>query len=171
MEIIEDALKALSNEPLVEMANIRGKYVKVEDLDFSFYYSSKLDTNGQHGIRVKICWNREKIGLDLLDGYMELHDDYKYVSTSHPNYKPDSIDIATARYFFKKYKVLFAAAWELVLDENILSDYLRGNISLLETIDNFENVNDDMKQELLKVNSLKELEQKVRENKVFNLND
>lgn len=156
---------------LFEMSNIRGKFVKIEDLDFSFYYSSKDNVNNQHGIRVKICWNREKIDASMIDGYLELHGDYKYKSSPHPTFKPDSVDIATARYFFKRYKVLFAAVWEKVLDENILSDYLRGTRNLKETIDYFENISDHDLELLKRAGGLKELEKIVRKYSIFNMND
>lgn len=159
----------LEENLLFEMSNIRGKFVKVEDIDFSFYFSSKNNVNNQHGIRVKICWNREKIGKDLLDGYMELHGDYKYISKNNPNVKPDEVDLATARYFFKRYKVLFAAVWENKLDENILSDYLRGNIDFTELLDSFEDLPDNDMIKIKQAKSVKDLFNIVKENNIFNL--
>lgn len=164
-------MKLIREDYLTEMSNIRGKYVTIEDIDFSFYFSSKNNASNQHGIRVKICWNREKIGRDLLDGYMELHGDYKYVSSLNPNIKPDSIDIATARYFFKRYKVLFAAVWENKLDENILSDYLRGNIDFNTLLKNFEDISNENYQLINNTTNLKSLEKTVREFNIFNMND
>ena len=43
-------------EKLMEMANLRGKQVKTDNIDFSFYFSSKAGNS--HSIRIKICWNR-----------------------------------------------------------------------------------------------------------------
>ena len=157
-------------ESLFEMSNIRGKYIKVEDLDFSFYFSSKSNAYDRHGIKVKLCWNREKIGRDLLDGYMELSGDYKYTSTAHPANKIDSVDIATARYFFKKYKVLFSAVWEEVLDENFLVSYLKGDLSFSDLTQEFE-LPFDSYEFVQRCKSLKELESVVRRYHIYNMND
>lgn len=164
-------MKLLNENSLFEMSNLRGKMIKLEDIDFSFYFSSKANVNTQHGIRVKICWNREKVSKDLLDGYMELHGDYKYVSKNNPNVKPDKFDILTARYFFKRYKVLFAAVWENKLDENLLNDYFREKISLEELLDEFEDISVEDKEKIKEARDLKDLERIVRENKIFNMND
>ena len=158
-------------QDLLEMSSIRGKYIKIEDIDFSFYFSSKNNVSNQHAIRVKICWSREKIGKDLLDGYLELHGDYKYVSKREPNIKPDSVDVATARYFFKRYKVLFSAVWENKLDENILSDYLRGNINFKEVLKEFENIENNEYELINSAINIKDLERIIREYKIFNMND
>lgn len=164
-------MKLIKEQYLFEMSNIKGKYIKIEDIDFSFYFSSKNNVNNQHGIRVKICWNREKIGEDLLDGYMELHGNYKYVSKKEPNIKSDSIDIATARYFFKRYKVLFSAVWENKLDENILSDYLRGNINFTQLLKEFENIENNQYELINSASNIKDLERLVRTYNIFNMND
>lgn len=39
----------IKEDMLTEMANVRGKDVEVDDIDFSFYFSKK---NSNHGIRV-----------------------------------------------------------------------------------------------------------------------
>lgn len=160
----------LDEDFLFEMSNVRGKLVKIEDLDFSFYFSSKKNVNSQHGIRVKICWNREKISKDLLDGFMELHGDYEYTPTKNPNKKADEVDISTARYFFKRYKVLFAAVWEGILDENLMSDYLRGNISFRDLLKEFELPQNKLNL-ILNCSDRKELESIVRKYNIFNMND
>ena len=155
---------------LMEMSNVHGKRVKVDEIDFSFYFSSKEAVSSQQGIRVKICWNRDKISHTLIDGCMELHGDYKYVSAIHPNVYPNKYDIATARYFFKRYKVLFAAVWEGILYEDELIQFLIGNINLHDLITTFNISNE--KYEIIKdVDSLKDLEKLVREHDIFNMND
>lgn len=157
-------------ESLFEISNIRGKYIKVEDLDFSFYFSSKSNVYDSHGIRVKLCWNSEKIGIDLLDGYMELSGDYKYTLTAHPTNKIDSVDIATARYFFKEYKVLFSAVWEEVLDENFLISYLKGDLSFSDLMKEFELPFDNY-EFIQRCRNLKELEAVVRKYNIYNMNN
>ena len=90
------------------MSTVTGKYVKPDNINFSFFYSVKGGV--QHAIEAKIRWNRENLGGDF-DGTMDLHGEYKYThSGGEP--KPSSKDIAAARDFFKKYKVLFAAVWK-----------------------------------------------------------
>lgn len=64
---------------LLEMANLVGKTVNTDVINFSFYFSDKFVAN--HGIRVKIIWNRNKMQGDN-SGYLELHDDYKYESSN-----------------------------------------------------------------------------------------
>lgn len=161
----------LVEEYLFEMSNIRGNKIKIEDIDFSFYFSSKSNVDCRHGIRVKICWNKEKLSPSLLDGYMELHGNYKYVSKENPNYKPNKYDIATAQYFFRRYKVLFSAVWEEKLDENVLNDYLRGIINFEELLNEFENILPENKDKIKKAKDRKELEKIVRENNIYNMND
>lgn len=163
-------MKVIKEDMLMEMSNVHGKRVKVDEIDFSFYFSSKEAVSSQHGIRVKICWNRDKISHTLIDGYMELHGDYKYVSAIHPNVYPNKYDIATARYFFKRYKVLFAAVWEGILYEDELIQFLIGRINLHDLITTFNIPNE--KYEIIEdVDSLKDLEKLVREHDIFNMND
>ena len=83
---------------LTEMANVRGKHIEVEDVDFSFYISEK---NGNHAIRLKVCWNRERL-ISEECGYLELHGDYEYNQSSHLKYKLKSYEIDTVKYFAKK---------------------------------------------------------------------
>ena len=166
-----EELNKLDKEELFEMANIRAKQIKIEDLDFSFYFSSKADVNNQHSIRVKLCWDKEKIGKDLIDGTLELHGDYEYHRSSNPvNKHLSQIDLDTARYFFKRYKVLFAAVWEGVLDENDMVSYLRGQITFEDLLKLFEVSDEELKLISIAKNR-KELEKIVRENNIFNMND
>lgn len=164
LEYIEDP-----SNVLVEMANLRGNDIKlVTGLPFSFYISSKKAVHGLHAIRAKILWNPSRMRSDS-DGNLELHGDYEYTVGSH-KYKPTAKELAAARAFFKKYKVLFAAIWECVVDDIDVFEYLKGNIDLghlLATFDlpgkNFYLVNH--------CTSIEELEQCVRKNKIFNMND
>ena len=152
---------------LMEMANIYGKNVKIEPINFSFYFSDKTECN--HGIRVKIKWNNQKI-MDL-DGYMELHGDYEYVSSPSSCYQPSSKEIKLAQKFFKKYKVLFAAVWEKYLEPYYVQEYLRGNIDLVDVIDGLDNLDPQHYMRLLSVTKIYELEQLVRDWNIFNMND
>ena len=143
---------------LLEMANVLGKYVVTDKIPFSFYFSDKIGM--QHGIRVKIKWNRDKFTKPE-DGYMELHGDYVFVSRgSHIPQK----DINFARQFFKKYKVLFAAVWECELDPAEVQEFLAGRLKI-EDILVLLNISDSS------IKTLADLEVYVRKNNLFNMND
>ena len=160
----------LDEELLLEMANVVGKYVSVDDIDFSFYFGSKEVAHNQHSIRAKICWNKNKI-MKSFDGYMELHGNYEYVSSSHPNYTPNTYDIATARYFFKRYKALFSAVWENKLNENFVVSYLVGDISFKTLMSRFESIDQKYLPILKECDNARELEWVVRKYEIYNLNE
>lgn len=160
-------MKLVHTDHLLEMANIRGKDMKREDIHFSFFFSRKYPN---HAPRIKICWNREKMTHDT--GNLEIHGDYAYTQDSSCRYKPDTVDIATARYFAKKYKVLFTAVWEEKLDPNDLIDWFRGRIDWKELIGCFVNIDQTMSRLLLRVApSVSNLERFVREHNLWNLYD
>lgn len=156
---------------LMEMANALGNNIKKEKkLPFSFYFSPKKVVRGAHGIRVKILWNPSKMGPDS-DGYMELHGKYDYIN-SPKRYKPSKNEINLARDFFKKYKVLFAAVWEDVIqDPSQVTMYLYGKISWKELMEQFDTGNSDWNFYIQTTDDMKELEQLVREENIFNMND
>lgn len=159
-------MRVIKEDYLIEMANIRGKDMKREDIDFSFFFSRKYPN---HACRIKICWNRNKMTHDT--GVLELHGDYRYTQDYSCEYTPDSVEIATARYFAKKYKVLFSAVWEEKLDPNDLTDYFRCRMSFDELLDCFQNLSSLNKSRIKSCNSIKELEQCVIEYGIFNMND
>lgn len=153
---------------LTEMANVRGKHIEVEDVDFSFYISEK---NGNHAIRLKVCWNREKL-ISEECGYLELHGKYEYYQSPQLKYKPKNYEVDTVRYFAKKYKVLFAAAWERKLDCDDIAEYFKGRMSWKELMQEWINIpNNDIKEVLSNCRNLKDLEYAVRKNNAFNMND
>lgn len=156
---------------LMEMANAVGNNVKREkNLPFSFFFSSKKAVRGAHGIRVKILWNPSKAPADA-DGFLELHGDYEYIPGSH-KYEPNAKELSIARKFFKKYKVLFSAVWEDVLyDPSQLVMYFYGKISWKELMKQFDTGNSDWNFYIQTTDNIKELEQLVREENMFNMND
>ena len=158
----EPVRSVLMETDLTEMANLVGKKVKIEPIDFSFYFSDKREVN--HGIRVKVKWNRDHLAGGT-DGYFELHGDYPWVQSAD-GVKKDQKGIQKARNFFKKYKVLFAAVWEGCLDADVVQDYFKGVISFNELLQNFLIAFD-----FIGIKSLKELEKCVRLNNLFNMND
>ena len=153
---------------LTEMANMPGRFMKVEDVDFSFYISEK---NGNHAIRLKVCWNRERL-ISEECGYLELHGNYEYHQSPQLKYKPKNYEIDTVRYFAKKYKVLFAAAWERKLDCDVIAEYFKGRMDWNELMQEWINIpNNDIKEVLSNCRNLKDLEYAVRKNNIFNMND
>ena len=102
----EKRMRFRSDEDLLmEMANLRGKDVKIEDINFSIYFSPKQ--TDQHSIRIKVLWNRERMNSGNFDGVLYLHGDYEYKQNPNADNKPDMYDIFELRYFAKRYKVLF----------------------------------------------------------------
>lgn len=152
---------------LDEMANVRGKSCVIDDIDFSFYFSKK---NSNHGIRLKILWNREKT-LRNDDGYIEMYGEYKYYSSPNAQYKPKQWEITGLQYFCKKYKVLFAAVWEMKLAEDDLADYFKGRLNFEELLITFDNISEDDFYNINHCKTIRELEQCVREKCIFNMND
>lgn len=155
---------------LLEMASVLGNEVRAEcRLPFSFYFSDKNAVHQQHGIRAKIIWNPSKSSSNA-DGYMELHGDYRYISGSH-KYQPTSKELRAAREFFQKYKVLFAAVWEEKLNPMHLVRYFAGDLSLRDLLAKFEEVREKQYYDINHCKTLGELENCVRKNKIFNIND
>lgn len=170
--IINEALeRKLDEEFLFEMTNVRGDEIKIADVGFSFYFSSKNDVN--HGMRVKVKWNPSKIGKDL-DGYFEMHGDYKYYHSPNSKNLPSKRDIKKAREFLKEYKVLFAAVWENILSPYYLEAFLRMDKKLNDIISNFKldkDIIDDLNSKIKHEWDLDILEKEVRKNNLFNMND
>ena len=160
----------LQDDLLLEMANLVGRRVKVEDIDFSIYFSRK--NASRHAIRVKVFWDKQQINEDRC-GYMELHGEYRYSQSPSQKYKPKSYMIETLRYFVKKYKVLFAAVWEGALPEDSLQEYFRKGIDFPELLSEFsiEKVGKQKYEALNYATNLKELEKIVRRYTIFNMND
>ena len=169
-KIFENYLKDPS-AILMEMSNVVGNKVKIENggLPFSFYLSNKKNVHNQHGIRVKILWNSNK-SPENADGYMELHGNYDYVIGSK-KYKPTEKEKEFARSIFKKYKVLFAMVWECKLNHDDLADYFKGNMSWNELLASAYNLTEKQYYWVNHCKTLKELENCVREKKIFNMND
>ena len=147
------------------MANLRGKDVKIEDIDFSIFFSRKIPN---HGCRVKICWNRNMMTDEV--GFIEAHGDYKYIQTTSFK-RPSNYDIEEARYFIKKYKVLFAAVWEEKLDPNDVIFYFSGIYSWQKLMTCFQNVSEQDFERLRICYNRKDLEDCVRKYHIFNMND
>lgn len=120
----------------MEMSNILGNEVKVEPkLHFSFYFSTKKVVHDRHRIRAKILWNPSKAPADA-DGHIDLHGNYEYIIGSH-KCEPTSKGLSIAKNFFKKYKVLFAAVWEEVVDQSYVERYFNGDYNIKQLLSKF----------------------------------
>lgn len=151
----------LKEDLLMEMSNVRGRDCKVEDINFSFYFSP---AQGSHSIRAKVLWNRDRM-TGSPDGCFELFGDYKY--RPYRRTLVSEQEIANARRFFRKYKVLFAACWENVLDPVDLRNYFEGRISFDELKTCFFGIKNY--KELQKAETIKQLGQIVKDLKIFRI--
>lgn len=178
-EFLDDAdrrvFECYMNDPsavLMEMACVRGIDARPKQLPFSFYFSDKTEVHNQHGIRVKVQWNSTRIKSKDADGYFVIHGSYpyEYVEGSH-KYKPSEKEKNLAREFIRKNKVLLSAVWEEVVDENDVRKYFEGDISWKELMSRFDTGNSDWNFYIKTTDGTKELEQLVREENMFNMND
>ena len=152
----------LEDTELLEMADILGKRVRTDNIDFSFYVGPK-DGN-KHGIRAKICWNRDHFING--DGVLELHGFYEYFMEPNGEFV-NAKQVNAARKFFKKYKLFIAALWEKCLDADDLREYFKGGITFDELIHSFYfdcSCFDG-------IQTIADVEKIIRERKLFNLND
>lgn len=166
MKLLVKNVSDMNSDDIFGMSTVRGIKVNVPHrLPFSFYFSSKRSS---HGIRVRPIFNPNRMIMDDA-GNLELHGEWKYTQgrgDKHINkkQKDDMIN------FFKEYKVLFAAVWEEVLQEDVLQDYFRGTASLSELIYEFDFYS-EYEDKLDKILDVRSLEKFVRKYDVFNMND
>ena len=150
---------------LLEMSVVLGERVKVEEINFSFFFSANTS---QHSIWVKIVWNKEKT-IKQHFGFMELFGDYEYIKAKGSNEHIAESDITAARNFFKKYKVIFAAVWEYQLEQTTAEDFFKVEITLKDLIRKLEIKID--KKDQAKILNLADFERYVRDRHLFNMND
>lgn len=151
-------------EAILGMSNVLGKFVKVEvgGLPFSFYYSP---ANSNHGPRVKPVLNAEKMRLSNA-GTLKLCDDWEFIPGEKDIHHSNKV-VTDMKRFFRKYLILFLLVWEDLADDPALGYYLEGKLTLaefIETLDFYE----DYKEDLDKINSVQELEDFCRANKLVN---
>lgn len=161
------AYASKEHEEIFGMSNVRGKLVKVPGkLPFSFFFSGKRGST--HGIRVKPVFNPDRLaGSDL--GNLELHSDWKY-TPGKDDKDVSAKQIRQMKDFFRQYKVLFAAVWEEELEEDLLADYFKGSISWKDLMKEFY-FYEDYSEEIDKIQDCSQLEDFVRRNNIFNMND
>ena len=147
------------------LCNMTGKFVLIEYINFSFEFAIK--SNVRHkAIQVVINWNRDRLS-GTKDGYMNLWGNYKYVRYEYGQ-DASNEEISEARDFFMKYKVLFAAVWECKLDAWKVRDYFRRLMSFDELKREFEDIPKDI---LKDAKTIADIEDIVRKNKLFDMND
>ena len=156
--------------PIFGMSNMLGKFVRLDGpLNASFYFGSKhagIPDGGAipHDIRVKIYPNREKF-RESGSFTMTLHGDYLVTKNDL-----DGKELQTLKSFFRKYKVLFAGAWEEEIIETDITAYLSGRIPLQELVWNMPQY--EKYQDVLdKVETIEDLESAVRQYKIFPMHD
>ena len=109
--------------------SVAGDKVKIERINFSFYYSVK---NSSHGIRVKVRWNRGGCDKSNIDGFFMLHGDYEFVATKNSKFvSEDCID--EARQFLKKIEYFLLSYGATTSMVNILIIILREKLEYLRT--------------------------------------
>lgn len=150
---------------LLEMSVILGEGVKIEKINFSFFFSPKID---QQTIWVRIVWNKEKT-IKQHFGFMELSGNYEYIRAKDSNKHIAESDITAARNFFKKYKVIFAAVWEYQLEQTTAEDFFKGKITLKDLIRKLEIKIE--KEDIEKISNLADFEKYVRDKNLFNMCD
>ena len=100
----------------------RGDKVKTDDIDFSFLFNWAPPEVKKYDIRVTICWKRDydNQAEDFFPyrkpsckcGILELCGNYNYYGDLASDDLHTHVQmVEKAREFFRKYKVMFAAAW------------------------------------------------------------
>lgn len=150
-------------DAIFAMSNVRGRYIKVESgIPFSFYYSPK---NSSHGPRVKPVLDPDK--MKMADaGTLKLCDDWAFKPGANDKRAASDI-VQLMKQFFRKYLVLFLLVWDSQVDDPLLEDYFRGDITLAEFIQDLDFYGDYSK-ELDRINTVSELEKFCRDNNLVN---
>lgn len=154
-----------SIDTVLAMCNIRGRKVKnPHSLPFSFYFSS--GTEIPHSIRVKPCFNPEKLKSSMV-GTLKLSDSWEF-TPGPDDHDISQQDVDKMRAFFKKYIVLFAAVWDEQMQDGVLGDYLEGEISFNEMLQDLEFYR-EYAEVLDSMSTVEELESFCRSNNLVNL--
>ena len=158
-------MKLYFEDYLIEMSNVRGRYVKQPyQLPFSFYFSSGAGV--PHSIRVKPVFNPEKLKRSET-GTLKLCDDWEFTPGVNDGSVATTL-VQEMKSFFKKYIVLFCAVWDEQMQDAVLQDYFLGNIEFDEMIQDLDFYG-RYKDELLNIHDIESLEKFCRENNLVNL--
>lgn len=152
-----------SNEDIMCMSNVRGMYVKIEDIPFSFYYSVQ---NGNHGPRVKVTMDSSKLRPNRMST-LKLCDDWELIANPEDT-RINHRDLNLMKFFFRKYLILFLLTWEDKVDEPLLGDFMEGKISLQDFVKSLD-FYEDYSQELDTIRDVVDLESFCKEHNLVNL--
>ena len=150
-------------DAIFAMSNVQGRFVTVEKLNFSFYYSSR---NSSHGPRVKVSFNPSKMRVENA-GTQKLCDDWAFTGSKKALGSISSKEIQEMQTFFRKYLIIFLLVWDFKCDEPNPENYLTGRISFDEFIQDLDFYGDYSK-ELDRINTVSELEKFCRDNNLVN---
>jgi len=159
-------IKILENLfPIFEMANLRGKIIKVDNINFSFFFSSKSAV--KHSIKAKIDFDPTVLRHDLTSN-LRLCNDWKFTKNKKVK-KISQSQINEAVSFFKKYASIFTAAWIEIIPMDALDRYLQGIITLEDVVNEMK-IDDKMKQKFIfKNNDIETFEEFIVENNIFKI--
>lgn len=157
--------RVVSHHVILAMSNVRGRYVKnPHSLPFSFYFSS--GAGAQHSIRVKPSFNPEKLKYSMT-GNLELSDQWTFTPGPYDKSVSEQ-DVNDMKQFFRDHIVLFAAVWDEQLQDGVLEDYFKGDITFQEMLTDLD-FYEDYKVEIDSVSSVSELEEFCRTNDLVNM--
>jgi len=150
---------------LLEMSNMRGIQVKIESINFSFFFSNKDAV--KHSMRAKICFDKQKLKASTSSN-LKLCDDWEFEkNTDAGNISQSQINDVIS--FFKKYASIFTAAWESIIEMDVLEDYLKGRIMLQTVVAEME-IDDNLKQKFIfKNNDIETFEEFIINNNIFKI--
>ena len=152
-------------DSVLAMSNIRGRYVQNPGkLPFSFYFSSGSGVN--HGPRVKPMFNLERL-IYSLTGTLELCDNWEYVPGKDDK-NIDKTSVRSMKKFFKDNIVLFCLVWDEHMQDGILEDYFKGDITFNQMLQDLDFYS-EYQANLDAIQSVQELEDFCRVTGLVNL--
>lgn len=151
------------SDAIFAMSCVRGRFVTVEKLNFSFYYFPRTNS---HGPRVKVSFNPNMMRVEQ-SGTQKLCDDWSFQGSKKALSSISSADIKKMQQFFRKYLILFLLVWDFKCDEPSPENYLTGRIDFREFVENLD-FYQDYSEELDKVTNVAELEKFCRNNDLVN---
>ena len=157
--------RLIQDDAILAMSNVRGKFVKNPSaLPFSFYFSSGVEY--PHSIRVKPSFNPEKLKPSMT-GILKLSDDWGFIPGPNDGNISES-EIAEMKAFFRRYIVLFSAVWDEQMQDGVLADYFRGDITFNEMLTDLD-FYEEYRSELDTIDNVEDLEKFCREHNLVNM--
>lgn len=151
------------SEEILAMSNVRGRFIVVEDVPFSFYYSVM---NGNHGPRVKVTMNSDNLRPNRMSS-LKLCDDWELIQNEQDS-RISAKDLNEMKQFFRKYLVMFLLVWEDYISEPALGDYFEGKISFSDFVSGLDFYGDWV-EEMDEIHDVAELEKFCRKYNLVNM--